>query len=87
MLAQINIPVQVLPEVLIGRQQWTQHLWLSKNYASSISPKWTVFSNESLIKLGHEYSTELKWTILDLKVGVLLNINETSFKPDFYNEN
>ena len=80
MLDQINILVQVLPEVLMERQ----HLWLSNNSASSISPKWTVFSNESLIKLGHEYSTELKWTILDLKVGVLLNINETSFKPGWF---
>ena len=77
MLAQMNILVQ-LPEVLIGRQ----HLWLSKNYASSISPKWMVISNESLIKLNHGYSTELKW-IFDSKVSVLLNINETRF----YNEN
>ena len=50
MLDQINILVQVLPEVLMGLQR----LLLSKNYASAIGPKWTVISNESLIKLGHE---------------------------------
>ena len=79
MLAQINIPVQVLPEALIGRQ----HLWLCNNYASSISPKWTVFCNESLSKLGGEYLTELKddpW----LKSGRTFEQKRDIVKPDVF---